>query len=575
MAEKSEVMRQVVELVTGLTSAIAQVGSATESDLEAAAQRAESAANALFERSKGRGLAFHFVAGVLHVAGQGLRDEEDQAVIQLLREAMARRHSAILQIASAVSPAGVVALARHLAGLGGVEEVEGFEGGGFKLFRTPSPTEPRRKDLGQEPSWLAVRSYAESILAYREQKARLTSGGAGAAPRFRAARALQSLYEAAIDQPAVVARLATTHAGAEPDELVAANAAALSISLGQAIGYSDQLTHDMALAALFHAVAYGERPSRDRAGADSTFAAVAGEAHVFWSGYRRAVIVSERRVGPDEELAWGKPRSPPNALARIVKVAVTFAGLVVGFERDDGGRMTTLEAVEALFKRPHQFDPAVVDVLINLLRTFPAGVEVALEDGTRAVVQTHKEGEPWDVPTVLVDGFRPLDVSKARAKIASTSRHAGQEPNLEGKAQQFLARGADGAPPPPRTPQRPPKAAGDEIDLGFGSSDEAPSSPAPRPSPKAAPGPAARAAAGPREVELAVDDDAPFELEIERTSYDEPAAAPAPAPKPTPAARSAGAAPARPAPARAAPPKPAAPAPPDDDDAPLDLGLDD
>jgi hypothetical protein len=92
-----------------------------------------------------------------------------------------------------------------------------------------------------------------------------------------------------------------------------------------------------------------------------------------------------------------------------------------------------------------RFDPELVDLLINVLRVFPVGVQVVLQSGGRGVVWTHDGPRRWDRPVVALLEPHRVDIdlmSRAGGRftdgIIGTLRFLGAPP----------LPGAEALPPP-------------------------------------------------------------------------------------------------------------------------------
>jgi hypothetical protein len=87
--------------------------------------------------------------------------------------------------------------------------------------------------------------------------------------------------------------------------------------------------------------------------------------------------------------------------SRIVAVADAYDALCSGLGTPDGAPMDPLDALGVLLRDPSErIDNDVLDLLINVLRAFPVGVEVVLDTGEQGVVATHDGSVRWDRPVV-------------------------------------------------------------------------------------------------------------------------------------------------------------------------------
>lgn len=260
----------------------------------------------------------------------------------------------------------------------------------------------------------AVQCYAKLILAVREQVERLRIAAASnwqdsvKPPRLRAVRVIQDLVELCGDRADFLLRLSTNRSGAQLVELSGANACVLSIATGYAVGFERQSLVDIGVAALFHHLDAGiGRPiPADATGAPTAIAQLLSDGGVGRSSYTRAFVVAER---PTLDAPHART-SEAHPFARLLGVTVAYGQLTTGFGRpidpETGRRAAAihpLDALAELHNDPERFDRRMVDVLINVLRAFPSGVDVVLDDGQRARVLSHVGGSRWDRPVVQVN----------------------------------------------------------------------------------------------------------------------------------------------------------------------------
>jgi hypothetical protein len=164
-----------------------------------------------------------------------------------------------------------------------------------------------------------------------------------------------------------------------------------------------------------------------------SFARVLIEAGTSRVGLLRAVVAGEHHVRPGEVDLWGVARPRPSVLSRIVAVADAYDGLTSGLAAPDGRPRAPLDALAALSAgEDPRLDLDLVDLLVNVLRAFPVGCVVRLDDGARAVVRSHAGGTRWDRPVVAVGegpGARAVDLMRQvdgrfPLRIVSTVRFA-------------------------------------------------------------------------------------------------------------------------------------------------------
>lgn len=258
----------------------------------------------------------------------------------------------------------------------------------------------------------AVQCYAKLVLAVREQVERLraaarnTGSETGKPPRLRAVRVIQDLVELCGERPDFLLRLSSNRHGASPIELAGANACTLAIAIGYAIGFDRQSLVDLGVAGLFHHLDTGlGRPIPvDATGAPAAIAQLLSEGGVGSSSYTRAFVVAERPTLDGQP----RPATEAHPFSRLLGVVVAYDQLISGFGRAEPSH--PLDALAFLYNDEARFDRRLVDLLINVLRAFPAGVEVLLDDGRPARVHTQAGGSRWDRPVVSILGESPQQV---------------------------------------------------------------------------------------------------------------------------------------------------------------------
>jgi hypothetical protein len=129
------------------------------------------------------------------------------------------------------------------------------------------------------------------------------------------------------------------------------------------------------------------------------------------NGLLRAVVAAEHHVLAGEELPWGQQRPATHLFSRIVAVADAYDALTSGIGSADGKPMHPIDALEMMRNDPSgRVDPRLVDLLINVLRAYPVGTEVVLDNGDQAVVVSHAGGTRWDRPVVRTVGASPKNI---------------------------------------------------------------------------------------------------------------------------------------------------------------------
>lgn len=273
------------------------------------------------------------------------------------------------------------------------------------------------KGLKIDRRLFAAQCYAKLILALREQFERAAAAASGEvirAPRLRAVRVVQDLVELCSDRMDFLLKLGMNRTGASRDEVHGANTAVLSIAMGHAMGIVRQDLVDIGMAALFHRVSAvettGSEAERERSRA--AFGRLLNAGRSGRSGWLRAVIAAEQGVIAGEQLPWGAARPTAHAYSRIVGVASGYARLTLGI--DVRAPLEPLDALGRMLRdQKGRWDQSLVDLLINLLRSYPVGCEVRLDNGEHAVVKSQIAGSRWDRPIVAIgDPPRRLDLMR-------------------------------------------------------------------------------------------------------------------------------------------------------------------
>lgn len=250
----------------------------------------------------------------------------------------------------------------------------------------------------------AVQSYAKLILALREQFERADTArdcnwtSTPAPPRMRVVRVIQDLVELAADRVDFVLRLSLNALGAAPEELYGANTCLLSIALAHALGIQRQDIVDLAVGALFHPIGFRIGDDGGKLEARHVHASVARmfqESGVGRSSYTRIVVAAEALMNPDAD-------QPIHPYSRIVRVAANLVCRLIGFPVPPA--TDPLSALTGLYEDDSgMLDRRVVDLLVNVLRAYPASCEVILDRGGSATVMSQVGASRWDRPIVRVD----------------------------------------------------------------------------------------------------------------------------------------------------------------------------
>ena len=271
------------------------------------------------------------------------------------------------------------------------------------------------KDYRVDRRIFAVQCYAKLILALTEQIERAKEMEAAAfmarsaPPRLRVVRVLQDVVELCGDRADFVLRLALNTTGADPEILRGVNTALLSVAMGSAIGLTREQLVDVGLGALFHGI--GTRAQ--------AIAWMMQEGGVSESADIRTIIVAECAPGADVDQL--------HPLSEIVQVASAFSAYHL-----DPKSAEAPEILAHIF-REGGFSARIVDLLINVLRTFPVGVDVMLDVEGPARVKTQLGSARWDRPIVMPDATKEKvdlmlrDGGRFSDRIAGTLRYLGKQ----------------------------------------------------------------------------------------------------------------------------------------------------
>ncbi len=254
---------------------------------------------------------------------------------------------------------------------------------------------------------MVVQSYGKLLLALRErlerlqQRARAGHGTSLGPPRLKPVRFVQDLVELCEDRPDFLVRLSTNRQGAPLTELLGANVSLLSIVMGHTLRIPRQDLVDIGLAALFIPLGFAvDQPAAD---SSSLYPSAAVVGILSDSGMSASTFLRTIVVGEQSGLRAVDVGAPPHPYAQLVRCAYAYQELVLGLA--GGPPLHPLAALARLHNdRGLDLDRRWVDLLINVLRAFPKGSVVLLDDGTPAEVLSQVGGTRWDRPMVRVSG---------------------------------------------------------------------------------------------------------------------------------------------------------------------------
>ncbi len=279
-------------------------------------------------------------------------------------------------------------------------------------FLPPQAFSSESGDARIDPNERAIRVYAKLLIALRSHLGEAgEEDGFAEARRTRLARVVQDLIEASTLAPGALLLLANHEVPDWRREQQGAGVCALSVSVGQVLGLERAALMDLGVGAAVHHLGVDEPRSPvldDEAVQRGFFRGLARSNVSPSTAQRTAILANHRRpIGPIdrpgvEPAEGGKsPVARPTLSARIVGLAATYMQLTTGFGLRRQVRGHPVDVLALLARdRSRRFDPDLVDLLINMLRAFPVGVEVVLASGGRGVVSSHGGGRRWDRPVV-------------------------------------------------------------------------------------------------------------------------------------------------------------------------------
>jgi hypothetical protein len=256
-----------------------------------------------------------------------------------------------------------------------------------------------------DPNERAIRVYAKLLIGLRSH----LDDGLDATnqtadlQRVRLARVVQDLVEVSSLAPAALLLLANHHLPEWKLEQQGAGVCALAVAMGQVLGLDRASLMDLGVGAALHHL--GVERQFDRTGVLDDVAVRRG----FFRGLTRSsvspstaertsILANHRR--PVGALPLGTSGAP-TLKARIVGLCATYMQLTTGFGLSRPVQGHAVDVLALLVRdNTRRFDPDLVDLLINMLRAFPVGVEVVLASGGRGVVSSHGGGRRWDRPVV-------------------------------------------------------------------------------------------------------------------------------------------------------------------------------
>ena len=442
----------------------AQIHDPTNNAYQSALTRLQQAAEALFAASGG--FEVRIVDDSFYLNGTRLRfDAGSATAMRTLRELIEAQQLGGFSIESAPTAQGLLELIALIADRAGretagqEEELRRLNIGVLGPQRVVEEA-TTRVDRGT----FAVHTYAKLILAIRDRVRQIAgeppeshSIGSG---EIKAVRVVQDLVELFSERVDLMLRLATNTEGAGPEELHGANTCLLSLALGHTLGFHRRDLGDIGTAALFHHLGpliVGSDPRHHDLQASAALSRTLAESAAGNSLFTRAMIMAEQLS------STGTSPRTAHPFSRVLRVAAAYSRLVLGYGIAGGAALTPVDALSSMRRDSTGWlDPSCVDLLINLLRVYPPGVQVVLQSGRYAVVSTPLNAR-LDRPLVRVATRPPrtIDLMAQRNNeftdgITGTQRLLGAAP-AQGQATNAPATG--GLPARSRPHTMPPRPA--------------------------------------------------------------------------------------------------------------------
>ena len=257
-----------------------------------------------------------------------------------------------------------------------------------------------------DPEERAIRVYAKLLIGLREHFKRFSDEQEGISTGdlrpLRLSRTVQDLVEVATLAPRALLVMANHDGDTWLAERHGANVCCLAIALGHTLGLDRSTLLDLGLVSAIHhmAVPADGRGRFDEAAVRTAFFRMLAEGGAGPSAASRISMLANHRrpVGSIDQAAPGGPDLP----ARIIGLCATYQQLRTGFGLRRPVRSEAVDVLALLYQdRSGRFDPDLVDLLVNMLRAFPIGVDVILTSGGRGIVSSHGGARRWDRPVIV------------------------------------------------------------------------------------------------------------------------------------------------------------------------------
>ena len=388
----------------------AQIHDPSNQAFEQAMQAVAKAAQTLFQVTGG--FSLRFVDRVVFLNGNRLRfDSGAYSYMEALHTLLSEKDLGGFELHKAPSPSAIRNLVMRFA-----PEAEQAPRPSLEALidevRVLGPqrfSQAGNSDVGIDRRTIVLQSYGKLILALRERldrvdarRARADAGQADRSsresqalgttddsmrgsvdlgpPRLKPVRVIQDLVELCSDRIDFVLQLCGNRRGAPINELFGANSSLLSVVMGHAVGIPRQDLVDIGMAALF--MPLGLDASMTGATRYTPINAHAAVARLMIdSGVSSTTYIRTLLIGEHCGLQPLPIGTAPHPFASMVRTVAAYQQLILGLT--PAGPIHPLAALARLHNAENlAFDRRWTDLLINVLRAYPKGTEVLLDDGT-------------------------------------------------------------------------------------------------------------------------------------------------------------------------------------------------
>ncbi len=197
----------------------------------------------------------------------------------------------------------------------------------------------------------------------------------------------------------------------------ATSVALLALLVGRAVGFGSAVLQDLGVAALLHDVGYAQLPADVARGAEGLARHPGEGARILLRqrGFNAAKLRRLRAVMDhhrDHEASAG----PPSALGEVLRLAEDYTTLL----RVYAGSISPTDALGAMSRAAGQlYQPALAQVMVNVLGRYPPGTLLELDDGRFArSVSPVRSPETFAQPLIRVYDIRTRALSGEREDLA-------------------------------------------------------------------------------------------------------------------------------------------------------------